>query len=104
MEKILTILGDARGDLSSAVNSLPNNNGVGSGNLTNILYWIYAIGGIAAVAVIVYGGVSYISANGDSGKVKKATQTVIYAVIGLVLVLLAGAITAFASGAIGGSK
>ena len=100
---IIRILADGINDVKDAVDKLPNSGGVSGGNLTNVLYWIYAMGGIIAVAVIVYAGIKYLMSQGDPGKVKQASQIVAYAVIGLIVVILAGAITAFVSGIIGGS-
>ena len=100
---ILKIMADGMGDVKETVKKLPNSGGVSGGNLTNVLYWIYAIGGLVAVAVIVYGGVKYVMSQGDPGKTKQASQIIAYALIGLGVVVLAGAITAFATGVIGGS-
>ena len=85
------------------INNLPNNSGVGAANLTTILNWIYIAGGIVAVIVIVYAGAKYILSQGQPEKMKQASQIIAYAIIGLVVVVLAAAITAFVSGIIGGS-
>ncbi|HZM63710.1 MAG TPA: pilin [Candidatus Saccharimonadales bacterium] len=45
--------------------------------------------GIVAVIMIIVGGFKYITSGGDSGNVTSAKQTIIYAVIGLVIVALA---------------
>lgn len=45
--------------------------------------------GIAAVIMIIYGGFRYITSGGDSGRVGNAKNTLIYAIIGLVIVALA---------------
>lgn len=99
----MQFLADAMGDIKDTVNNLPNSSGVTSGNLTNVLYWIYAAGGIIAVAVLVYAGIKYLSSQGDPAKTKQASQIIAYAIIGLVIVVLAGAITAFVSNIIGGA-
>lgn len=83
-------------EVKETIDKLPNHD-LGTGNLNNVLYWIYAMAGIVAVAVIVYGGVKYVMSQGDPGKTKQAGQIIAYALIGLVVVLLAGAITVFAS-------
>lgn len=53
------------------------------------------IGLLASIAVIfvVVGGVQYMTSGGDSGKVKTAKNTILYALIGLVICVLAFAIT-----------
>ncbi|MDB5166140.1 MAG: hypothetical protein JWM37_212 [Candidatus Saccharibacteria bacterium] len=45
--------------------------------------------GIVAVIMIIIGGFRYITSGGDSGKVGSAKNTIIYAIIGLILVALA---------------
>ncbi len=103
MKGILAFFADAQSDINDKINDLPNSSGVTADTLLNILYWIYGAAGLIAVAVIVYGGIKYIMSQGDPGKTKQASQILAYAVIGLVVVLLAGAITAFATGMIGGA-
>jgi hypothetical protein len=51
--------------------------------------------GVAAVFMIVFGGLRYITSGGDSGKVGNAKNTLIYAIIGLIIVALAQAIVHF---------
>lgn len=45
--------------------------------------------GIVAVIMIIYGGFKYITSGGDSGNITGAKNTIIYAIIGLVVVALA---------------
>lgn len=45
--------------------------------------------GVVAVVMIIIGGFKYITSGGDSGKVGGAKNTLIYAIIGLILVALA---------------
>jgi predicted permease len=45
--------------------------------------------GIVAVIMIIYGGFRYITSGGDSGRVGNAKNTLIYAIIGLIIVALA---------------
>ncbi len=54
-----------------------------------------AIVGIISVVMIIVGGIRYITSGGDSGKVSAAQNTVLYAVIGLVVVALAQIIVQF---------
>lgn len=65
------------------------------GSIINMI--IYGIG-IVAVIVIIIGGVNYMLSQGDPNKVKKAKDTILYGVIGLVVVLLAFAIVNFILG------
>lgn len=51
--------------------------------------------GIVAVIMIVYGGFRYITSGGDSGKVTSARNTILYAIIGLIIVALAQFVVKF---------
>ncbi len=54
-----------------------------------------AIVGIISVVMIIIGGIKYITSGGDSGNVTAAKNTIMYAVIGLVVVALAQIIVKF---------
>ncbi len=54
--------------------------------------------GIIAVVMIMVGGVKYITSQGDSGNVTAAKNTILYAIIGLVVVALAQLIVRFVLG------
>lgn len=66
--------------------------------LYNALNTAYFIAGIIAVIVIVFAGYSYAMSAGDSAKITKAKNTILYAVVGIVVILLAFAITWFVIG------
>ncbi len=57
-----------------------------------------AIVGVVSVIMIIYGGFKYISSGGDSGNITSAKNTIIYAVIGLVIVAMAQFIVQFILG------
>lgn len=71
--------------------------------LLGVFNWAYVVAGIVAVIFIIKGAVDYLLSQGDPGKVRKATQAIIYAVVGLVVVLLAAAITNFVVGSTSGA-
>ena len=54
-----------------------------------------AIVGIIAVVMIIVGGVKYITSQGESSNITAAKNTILYAVIGLVVVALAQIIVRF---------
>ena len=60
--------------------------------ITNILNGIIAVSGLVAVIFIIIGGINYMTSNGDSAKVQKAKNTILYACIGLIICALAFAI------------
>jgi len=56
---------------------------------------ISVIVGIIAVIMIIFGGFRYITSGGDSGKVGNAKNSLIYAIVGLIIVALAQLIVRF---------
>lgn len=60
-----------------------------------IMNTVYMIAGIVAVIAIIIGAVRYVGANGDSSQIQAAKNTILYAVVGLVVVIMATAITNF---------
>ncbi len=48
--------------------------------------------GILSVIMIIYGGIRYVISTGDATKVTNAKNTIIYAVVGLVIAIMAYAI------------
>ena len=63
--------------------------------VTNVINIVSLIVGVAAVIMIMVGGLRYITSNGDSGQVGNAKNTILYAVVGLVVVALAQVIVRF---------
>ncbi len=63
--------------------------------LTIIINVVVGVVGFIAVAMIVMGGISFATSQGDSSKVAKARNTILYGVVGLVVALLAFAIVNF---------
>lgn len=68
------------------------------GLLATIMNVIFFIGGLVAVLFIMIGGIQYITATGDSGRIAKAKNTLTYAIVGLVVVLIARGIVGFILG------
>lgn len=60
-----------------------------------ILDIVIRIAGLVAVGFVVYGGVLYVLSRGEPDKAKKALGTIINALIGLVIAVVAAAIVAF---------
>ncbi len=61
---------------------------------------LYVIGALA-VFMLMWGGLRYITSGGDSKKITDAKNTVLYAIIGLLIVFLSYAIINFVLNAIG---
>ena len=62
------------------------------GTIINVVIFVI---GFVAVAMVIVGGVQYSTSSGDSAKVKKAKDTIMYGIIGLVVAILAFAIVNF---------
>lgn len=71
------------------------NGNVSGTQLQEILAIAFAILAALSVLFIVLGGFRMVTAQGDSQQVSKARSTIIYAVVGLVVALLAEAFVAF---------
>ena len=67
--------------------------------IKNVINTILVVLGMIAVIMIIIGGIRYTTSNGDSGSTKSAKDTILYAVIGLVIAILAFAIVNFVVGA-----
>lgn len=60
--------------------------------ISNILIWVV---GIVAVIMIVWSGLKYMTAAGDSSKLASAKSSLIYAIVGLIVAIMAYAIVNF---------
>jgi len=60
--------------------------------IINVFSWIV---GAVSVIMIIYGGFRYITSGGDSNGVTAAKNTILYAIIGLIIVALAQVIVNF---------
>lgn len=70
-------------------------------SIVNLMLFIL---GAIAVIMIIIGGIRYATSNGDPGSIKGAKDTILYAVIGLIVAILAYAIVNFVVDAFSGSK
>jgi len=66
-----------------------------NGAFSRLTNTILLIVGLISVIMLVYGGLRYILSGGDSKKVTDAKNTILYAIIGLIISLLAFAIVNF---------
>ena len=100
---VTTLVADsasAQLDLESGINSAkgtgtPDNVTEDDGlikKVVNLLLWAI---GIVSVIMIIIGGIRYATSNGDSTQVTAAKNTIMYAVIGLVIAIFAYAIVYF---------
>lgn len=68
------------------------------------LNWAIGIAAMVSVAILIGAGYSYITANGDEGKIQKATTSLTWAIVGLVICFVAAIIVQFVvKGILGGA-
>lgn len=72
-------------------NSLYGTDGV----ITKITRLVAVIVGIAAVIVVIIGGLSYVLSSGDPNRVNSAKNMILYAIIGLIVALMAQVIVVY---------
>lgn len=87
------------GSINSSANSLAECN-IESDNsfwstIKTIINVVLGLVAVIAVIMIIIGGIEYTVSRGDAAKTKKARDTIIYSVIGLVIALLSFAIVNF---------
>ena len=64
-------------------------------DITKILLWAI---GVVAVIMLLYGGFKYVTSNGDSNNIHAAKNTILYAIIGLMVAILGQVIVTFVVG------
>lgn len=87
---------------SDSVGGTDNTVTVEQGIKTVVNVLIFLIGAIAVIMIII-GGIRYVTSNGDAGSTKSAKDTILYAVIGIIVAILAYAIVNFVIDAFSGA-
>jgi hypothetical protein len=100
---------------STSVNSLPSAAGCAKPNgapdqlfgpggiMTTILNTIIFLVGAVAVVMLIIGGFRYVISGGSKDQVSEAKNTIMYALIGIVIAVISFAIVNFVTGALGNS-
>jgi cytochrome bd-type quinol oxidase subunit 2 len=83
---------DAQGNPACDASSSPGNV---SSTITTIVNLLSAVAGVAAVIMIIIAGLRYVTSGGKEEGIKNAKNTIMYAIIGLVIVALAQLIVHF---------
>ncbi len=68
------------------------------GTVKNIFNVVLGLAGAVAVAFIVFGGIKYMLSQGESNQIKQARDTILYAVIGIVVVVVSFMLVNFVIG------
>jgi hypothetical protein len=83
----------AKDNVCQGVSGTGSNCGAGGAELSTVMKAVLnimsVIAGIAAIIMIVVGGLKYITSEGDAQAVSSAKRTIIYALVGLVVVAAA---------------
>lgn len=90
--KISKLVLRAVSDIATRVVNGKNINTIASEVAGEFMFW----GGAICVIMIMWGGFQYATSAGDPGKAAKAKTTILYSVIGLVLMIVASIIVNFA--------
>lgn len=69
--------------------------------IMRLIQWFAWIIGLAAVVMGLYAGILFITAAGDSGKIETARDILLYAVIGIVVAIVAFGLVAISTAIIG---
>ena len=75
-----------------------------TGTFTQITNTLLFFVGIISVMMLIWGGLRYVVSGGDSKKVTDAKNTILYAIIGLIISLLSYAIVGFVINAVGAKR
>ena len=89
-----------------AINNVSKNDPTGGnvkvenlvGTVMNTMFWVV---GILSVIMLIYGGIKYITSGGSSSKLNDAKNTILYAIVGLVVSLIAVVIINFVNSTVG---
>lgn len=66
--------------------------------IANVLNTVYMWAGIIAVIVIIIAGIFYTTSTANPSQTKRARETIIYTVVGLIVIIMAFVITQFVLG------
>ena len=69
--------------------------------IIRLIEWIAWIVGLLAVLMGLYAGILFITAGGDSGKVETARNILLYAIVGIVVAIIAFGLVAISKSIIG---
>jgi cytochrome bd-type quinol oxidase subunit 2 len=95
---------DFKGDACAGVNALQDSTSTtcsktAGKTLNNTIRWVVnilsVVVGVAAVIMVIIGGFKFITSSGDSNNIASARNTILYAIIGLVIVVLAQVLVHF---------
>jgi len=91
------VYADVAGEIQGGVNAIGGNKEKATlgGRLEDVVDILLYVLGAIAVIMIVIGGIRYATSNGESSQISSAKNTILYAVIGLIIAVMAYAIVNF---------
>lgn len=93
-----------QGDCPTFLNALNGCQGGLRGIVLAIINFALGFLGLLAVIMVIYGGFLYVSSAGNEENVKKAKQILLYAVLGIVIILISFALVNTILGAASGER
>lgn len=69
-------------------------------SMTDVLNQVYVWAGIICVIVVIVAGIFYVTSTGDTGRITRAKNALIYSLVGLGIIIMAFTITNFVVGAL----
>lgn len=69
-----------------------------NGAITSAINIMSVIAGFVAIVFIIFGGIKYITAGGASDEISKAKHTIIFAIVGLIIIVISRAVIGFVIG------
>ncbi|MBN2100999.1 hypothetical protein JW710_03885 [Candidatus Dojkabacteria bacterium] len=93
------IIGDL--DPSAWGGNIPEDSTRVANMIKTVITSAYAIAGVACVGFLIYGGFKIIFATGDPQRFKEGTDTVMYSLIGLIIIVSTGLLFNFITNRLG---
>lgn len=81
--------------ITSGSGRAKTSNATVNGTITNVTNVLLFLIGAVAVIMLVIGGFKYVTSNGNADQIKSAKNTVMYAIIGIVVAIMGFAIVRF---------
>lgn len=89
------VYADAKGEACNAIGTCSSGGDRISKIIKTVIDLLSSIAGIIAVIMIIIGGVKYMTSSGDSNQASSARNTILYAVVGLIVVAFSQVIVRF---------
>ena|SRR5664279_765538 len=87
---------DACNAISAGADCSSTNGGADIGKIVTLIVNLMSIiVGVVAVIMIIFGGLKFITSNGEANNISAAKNTIVYALVGLVIVAMAQFIVKF---------